>query len=384
MTKKDTASQFSLLLLFFLLVLPQGIFCASLPPSIQEMLKTLKLDPSILADTDKELQVPKDWIEKAKKESKLRILGAGFEPGLVKAFFAPFKERYPFIEIEYSSPGHEARSVKFLTAYKGGRILADALTSIGGTFYQFKQANALEDLRNIPNWKNVPEGAKDPDGLWVGFEILYWCVAYNTKLVKKEELPKRWEDLLTNPRWRGGNLALGNRPQLWALNLWKAKGENWTKDFLTRLFAELKPQLRKEDLRAQLQLVAAGEFHLVIPEAGTMVYKAALTGAPIGFTCPEPLPVAAEEAVIVKGAPGANAARVLLNWWLSKEGQVAQYSALKYAPVHKDLQRSEFIPFADQILGKEISYRDPALELDVMPKLEEFWGNLWLRGGRGK
>jgi ABC-type Fe3+ transport system substrate-binding protein len=33
-------------------------------------------------------------------------------------------------------------------------------------------------------------------------------MTYNTKLVRKEELPKKWEDLLTDPRWKGKNLAL--------------------------------------------------------------------------------------------------------------------------------------------------------------------------------
>jgi iron(III) transport system substrate-binding protein len=348
------------------------------------MLKKLKLDGSILGDIDKELQVPKDWVEKAKVEGKLRITGSGFQPDLIRAAQAPFRERYPFVAIDYSSPGHEVRAVKTLVAYKTGRIITDIVSGLGGTIYQYREANALEDLRALPNWKSVVDGAKDPGGFWVGIETLHWCMAYNTKLVKKEELPKRWEDLLANPRWRGGNLALANRPQLWALPLWAAKGENWTKGYLGKLFAELKPQLRKEDMRALLQLAAAGEFQAVIPEAGTMTYKASLTGAPIGFTCPEPVPIAVEENVILKGAGNGYAAKLFLNWQLSREGQLAQFAALQYAPVHRDLQRPEFIPFADQVLGKASSYRAPGLEIEVMPKLEEFWNKLWLGGGREK
>lgn len=44
----------------FMLMLPPDGFSASLPKSTQEMLKQLKLDPSILSGVDKELKVPKD------------------------------------------------------------------------------------------------------------------------------------------------------------------------------------------------------------------------------------------------------------------------------------------------------------------------------------
>ncbi len=64
------------LLAFFLVLQPTG-YSASLPKATQEMLKKLKLEPSILADVDKNLKVPQEWIEKAKKEGKLKVRGSG-------------------------------------------------------------------------------------------------------------------------------------------------------------------------------------------------------------------------------------------------------------------------------------------------------------------
>jgi ABC-type Fe3+ transport system substrate-binding protein len=103
--------------------------------------------------------------------------------------------------------------VKTLVAYKSGRVLADVVENVSGALVMYAEAKALEDLRSLPNWKNVPEGAKDPDGLWIGFQENHWCISYNTKFVSREDLPKRWEDLLTNPRWRGGSKGrdLGER-----------------------------------------------------------------------------------------------------------------------------------------------------------------------------
>lgn len=367
-----------------LILPPQQLCAATLPKSIHEILKKLKLDLAILSEVDKELQVPGDWIEKAKKEGKLRVRSTPITPAEIKTLYTPFNERYPFITVENTGSDQEDRTVKTLVARRAGRIVTDAVTSVGGYISAYREAKALEDLRDIPTWKDIPEGAKDPDGLWVGTATHHWCLSYNTKLVKKEELPKRWEDLLTNPRWRGGNLALGNRPQLWALNLWKAKGEKWTKDFINKLLTEVKPQIRKEGMGALVELAAAGEFHAVFPSNARRVYQRALEGAPVGYNCPEPAPAAVEDLIVLKGSPNTYSAKLFVNWLLSREGQIAQYAAKYYTPVHKDLGLKELTPFAEEILGRDVSYRDPGLEIELTPKLIDFWNGLVLRGTKAR
>jgi iron(III) transport system substrate-binding protein len=376
-------SRFSPLLLVIALQLNSlftSAFAAPLPKSTEEMLKKLKLDASVLSNIDKELEVPKAWLDGARKEGKLRIYHT-VDPPQAEVMFRPFKERFPFISIEYSRASHEDRAIRTLVAFKNKRIVTDILTGLGGSFFLYKEVGALEDLRAIPNLKNNPEGTLDHDGLWVGMHLRYWCMAYNTRALKRDDLPKKWDDLLTNPKFRGGNLALGNRPQLWALSLWKANGEKWAKEFLTRLFTEVKPQLRREGMNANLELLAAGEFNLTIPAAEYRTYQKTLDGAPISYHCPEPVPAAVSEMGILKGAPNINAARVFVNWFLSMEGQIAQYVSDYAPPVHKNLQRKELIPFADQIVGKKDAFRDPVIELEIQPKLLAVWDDLWLRSG---
>ena len=353
---------------------------APLPKSTDEMLKKLKLDSSTLANIDKELEMPKAWLDGARKEGKLRVFST-FDPGQFDTLARPFKERYPFIEIEYSRASHEDRAVRTLVAYKNKRIVADILTGLGGSYFMYKEVGALDDMRVIPNLKNNPPETVDPEGLWVGMHMRYWCMAFNTKQLKKEDMPKRWDDLLTNPKFRNGNLAIGNRPQLWALSLWKGNGEKWAKDFLTKLFNDVRPQLRREGMNAMLELLAAGEFNATIPSAEYRTFKKNLDGAPVSYHCPEPVPIAVSEMGILKGAPNINAARIFVNWFLSKEGQIAQYVADYAPPVHKDLRRKEFVPFADEILTKKGAFRDPVIEVEIQPKLLAFWDELWMRSG---
>jgi iron(III) transport system substrate-binding protein len=370
-------------LVAFLLALPEASGAAPLPKATQEILKKMKLNPLILADVDKELQVPEDWIAKAKTEGKVRVRGTPDSPEEAKLFFDSFRERYPFIDFDYSGSNQEDRSVKTLMALRAGRVISDVVLSVGGFILEYKKARALDDLKVIPAWKTATDAAKeDPDGHWVGKSTSYWCMAYNTKMVRKADLPRKWEDLVTNPKWRGGNLGLANRPQVWALNVWAAHGESWTKDFLTRLFMEVKPQLRKEGLNLMPQLTGAGEFQAALPSSPARTSQMADEGAPVGLVCPEPLPASTASVMILKGSPNINASRIFVNWLLSKEGQIAQFAAKRFTPIHKDLQRKEFVPFADQVLGRKVSYSNPMTELEILPKLYDHWNKLWIGRGR--
>jgi ABC-type Fe3+ transport system substrate-binding protein len=109
-----------------------------------------------------------------------------------------------------------------------------------------------------------------------------------------------------------------------------------------------------------------------------------LKGAPVGYHCPEPVPGVASDVVILKGTPNLNAAKIFVNWLLSKEGQLSSMAVVHTTPIHRDLRRPEFIPFAEKILGKEIVYRDTKMQREITPKVRDFWNALWLGGGSGK
>jgi iron(III) transport system substrate-binding protein len=333
----------------------------------------MKLSPSLLSDLDKELQVPADWTEKAKKEGRLIIIGTS-SPDDTRA---SFRERYPFIKMEVQTGTTRDRSVKTLMAFKSGRVVGDIVESVGETIVEFKKSNALTDLRDIPGFANVLNDAKDPEGLWVGQTSNVYCLGYNTKLVRKADLPQRWEDLLTIPAWRNGNLALVNRPNNWLLQLWKLKGEEWAKHFMTRLFTEVKPQRRKEGQSASVAILGAGEFHGHIPASQSGVYQEAVKGLPVSLHCPEPVPSNLSEELILRGSPNPYAAKIYLNWTLSKEGQLAG-AASHHAPVHKDLQQKELIRYGETVVGKQRAFADLNDEINLLPAIMPTWEKLWL------
>src|SRR5690348_8637897 len=139
-----------------------------LPKSTLAMLQAIGAEPSLLDGVDDELKVPAGWIEAAKKERKIRVSGSR-DVKEFKESVKPFKERYPFIDFDYTRVSYSNRVVSILVAYQQGRVITDVMTGFGGNVAQFKEANALESLKDVPNVARVASDAmRDEDGFWVG------------------------------------------------------------------------------------------------------------------------------------------------------------------------------------------------------------------------
>jgi ABC-type Fe3+ transport system substrate-binding protein len=385
MAKSSRLSQWLRLVVGFAVAAGMGWppLASALPKATLDQLQSIGIDPSILADSDSEMVVPNGWIEAARKERKIRVSGSRD----VKEFnesVRPFKERYPFISFEYTRASYGNRAMSILVAAQRGRVITDVMTGFGGSVAQFKEAGALESLRDVPNVKKVASDLmRDDDGFWVGHQVTHWCISYNTNLIKPDDLPKTWDDLLAKPIWRDGHLGLGNRPQLWVMPLWGVFGENWADAYVGKLFTILKPQLRREGINAMISLTAAGELYAALPGSGYRTQHEANDGAPVNFHCPEPVPMSINLMAILHGSPSVHAAKLFLNWTLSKEGQIAQYAADRSAPVHIDLQSDDrFVPYAQNIRGKRLAVRSASMLEDSSDKLFAMWNAHWEKGAR--
>jgi iron(III) transport system substrate-binding protein len=355
-----------------------GAPAAELPEATKKILKELKVPESILSDIDQELAVPQAWIEGARKEGEFRIVDTHSDK-VHAQMTAPFRARYPFIKIRNTRGSYQSRTTRVMIALQAGNYTTDIAMDYGGYYEQFHKAGMLHDLREIPNFTKVPEQARGKDGTWVAHRRQYWCVSYNTNKVKKADLPKTWDGFLDDPRWRNGMMAIGNRPQLWILMLWGHYGPDYAKRYMARLFNEVKPQLRKEGMNALVSLTIAGELPLAVPSSEYRVQLSQEKGAPVGYHCPEPVPASMAEMGIFKGNPHMNAARLYVNWLLSKEGQIAQFYASRSVPIHEGLQRKEFVPFAEEIQGKKIALRAPELMRDSSVEVQKIWGEHWAK-----
>jgi iron(III) transport system substrate-binding protein len=317
--------------------------------------------------------VPQEWLAGAEKEGTVRVMGTwtSKEFGVLNA---PFAERYPKVKVVYSEgKTMNARAVAPLVAFKQGQYLTDVLTGFGGAAVEFKAVKALEKVTGLPGFKNQVDGANDPDGTWAALRMRYWCIGYNTTKLKPADLPKTWEDLLENKAMRNGNLGIGNRPQLWLLMLYTAKGKEWTEKYLEKFFNTVKPQKRNEGMDALLGILVAGEVDAALPVAEYNVKGFEEKGAPVAWHCPEPVPLAPSQLGIMAGNPHPNAARLWTNWMLSREGQVAQTMADNSPPSHKGLQIKELLPYADQVVGRPLIQADEQYNRDMYAIWQKYW-----------
>jgi ABC-type Fe3+ transport system substrate-binding protein len=357
---------------------------AELPKATQKALADLKFDASLLDGLDAELAVPQAWLDGAAKEKEVVIVGT-WDAREFSAMTAAFKERYPFVNLRYNRGGTSGRTMQVLVALSEGRVIADVMTGIADATFHFVEMKALADLRDLPGYGNLPSDVVAADGTWLAHKLSFRCMAYNTDKVTTAELPQTWDDLLTDRRWRGGNLALTNNPDTWLLVLWGSNGNAWGVDFTRRLFEEVQPQRRKEGLTAATGLTSAGEFHASLPAPEWVAQKLAAKGAPLGYHCPSPVPITVSQIAMLEKSPHKNAARLFINWLVSREGQLLQYSETLAVPVHKALQTSRFLPFADTILGKPHLVRDDALlNSDQNKKMMEIWAAHWTKPASGK
>jgi len=263
-----------------------------------------------------------------------------------------------------------------LVAFKQGKYVADLVSNFTQTYDEMVAAGALEDLRAIPNFAHVASGMFDPTGLWVAGKATFWCMSYNRDEVKQAQLPKSWDDLVTDPFWRS-HLAITNSAAGWLPPLWHAKGNGWGRDFMVKLFTEVKPQQRVEGRDASAQLVASGELAAVMPSGDYRVRQLAKLGAPVGFHCPDLVPLAPAQMALLRGSPAPNNARLFLNWYLSKEGQLAMHVETGDGPVHRDFQRPEFTSYPDIVFDKQRRIILDPLDRPVIAEIQDLWSKGW-------
>ncbi len=275
-----------------------------------------------------------------------RILAAGEKEGQVTVYGPPgrqyqdaisgFQAAYPKIKLVYVPGSGADNSQRLLAERRAGKYLADLLVSGSGTAVILAKGGVFDPL---PPLLVLPEN-RDPS-LWFSSKHQYADAqnqyvfimqgnvdtsigAYNTKLVDSREIKSHWDVL--NPKWKAKMVAYDPRERGHIQNM---RGIYYNPvlgaEFIRRLFSEMGVTVGR-DQRQMLDWVASGKFPIYLFATDNDVEDAARKGLPVGV-----LEAPAEEGYMSAGfghlclvnrAPHPNAAKVFVNWLLSKEGQV--------------------------------------------------------------
>jgi iron(III) transport system substrate-binding protein len=269
----------------------------------------------------------------AKKEGQVAIYISGYEEVL-----PDFQREYPEIKLVSVTGRGSQVGQRLIAERRGEKFLADVLSAGGVTTYQqlhvakvfdpIKPALILPEVTDPSKWYQNRHHYADPEGQhifsYVG-SATYGSVNYNTKLVDVKEFKSYWD--LLNPKWKGKIIVRDIRtPGSGSGNarLFYHHPEIGP-SFIKKLFSEMDVTLFR-DYRQGPDWLAVGKFAIcffcevdVLKQQGLPVD----TFGPGVFKEGGGLVQQFGTLTLVNRAPHPNAAKVFINWLLSRKGQIA-------------------------------------------------------------
>ena len=254
-------------------------------------------------------------IEGAKKEGKL-VFYTSVETEFARSLSAAFEAKYPFIKTDIFRSTHEKILSRMNVERKTGTYTADTVSVGEFETYHMQKMGFITPYRS-PFAAAYPEGFKEPNGYWTDLYDNLIVTAYNTKRVKRDELPKRNEDLL-HPRWKG-RMVLDQNEDRWFANMLYLMGEQRGMEFMQTL---AKQEIAIRSGRSlTTQLLGAGEYDLQIVAYWYRPHLMKKQGAPVDWIAFEPAIVATHPISVVNRAPHINVAKLFIDFAISDEGQ---------------------------------------------------------------
>jgi iron(III) transport system substrate-binding protein len=258
---------------------------------------------------------PKEVVEGAKKEAQL-VFYSGIPIPDAQSILSALERKYPFIKTTFYRATGPALVSRIQTEQRAGSHIWDVMNSTGFEPYALLEQGYFAK-HNSPERKFFPDGHKDNEGYWATMYTSPMIVSYNTRLVSPGDLPKEYLDLL-QPKWKG-RLGLDSSDFEWYANLRKIWGAEKAQKFLEGLRRQ---EVRLVQGRALLtELLTGGEIAILVNNFLQNAVEAKRKGSPVELLALDPVVSAAGLVGINKVAPHANAAKLFVDFVLSKEGQ---------------------------------------------------------------
>ena len=204
------------------------------------------------------------------------------------------------------------------------------------------------------------------DGTAVHFASSFIAPSYNPNLVRADEAPKDWSDLL-DPKWRGrigmstATHHLGRLAQVW--------GDERTTRFVEGLAAQQLVLGRTAELFTRLTL---GEIAIYATSTDTNWNEAKQTGAPFAFVeTVKPVVVASYTLGVLKGGKRPNLTRLLAAFMTTPEGQAIWDASQGQTSMY--VEGSSAWRYAQ---GKELVTLDPKFGAEQLDDLSQKYGRI--------
>jgi iron(III) transport system substrate-binding protein len=285
----------------------------------------------------------------AKKEGELSVYHV--YPAL-PVVMAAFTKKYG-IKVKPWRAGSEAVLQRVATEARAGRYEVDIVQNNAPENEAAHRENLLQAMQS-PYLSDLLPEAVPAHREWAGITLDVWTAAYNTDMVKKEELPRTYRDLLS-PRWKG-RLGIEAFNHGWFATLLSAMGEKEGLKLFSDIVATNGISVRKGH-SLLTALVVSGDVPFALTVYSWNPVQAKKKGAPIEGLALEPLIAQFSTIAVLKKAPHPNAAALFYDFMLSDGQQL--------------LAEANFVPAARKFgspFKTPIKFVDPAQAIDLQEK----------------
>jgi len=297
----------------------------------------------------------------AKKEGKVVVYGI---PGvdLVKLFKEHFEVTFPGIKVE-SVPDRDATE-RIVAERRAGKFIPDVYLGAASSneFSSLRAQGIFQPLRPFLILPEVLDESRWFEGkLWFidkeeKYSLIYavavgTLIAVNTNLLNPHEITSYTQ--LVDPRWRGkivsNDILRGTSGTGGGLIKFLYLHPNLGPNFLKKLFGEMEVTLSR-DMRQMIDWLGQGRFAIALFPAWTDTEKAGRIGLPVAMVNPkrmkEGFPVVSgrRTVMVLNPAPHPNAAKVFVNWLLSRAGQAGVERVLTYPSLRVDTPTKNLLP----------------------------------------
>ena len=300
-------------------------------------------------------------LEGAKKEGQVVIYSALIANQALRPITDGFMKKYPGIKATYWRADSEDIFQKVSAEVRANNVVADVIEGTGVGEY------AVEGGLTVPYFTPLaaeyPEKYRDPRSHWTVTRLSYFSIAYNTKLVPADKVPKTYEDLL-DPQWKGRlawRIGSSSGAALFLSNLRLAWGEEKARAYFLRLKEQKIVNFGSGSARTLVDRVVAGEYPIALNIFAHHPLISKAKGAPVNSQLMAPVATTAATMVVPKGLKRPHAALLLIDFILSPEGQQILLKA-EYFPAHPGVPPSpELSPVLPSRAGMPENFVGPSV-----------------------
>ena len=264
-------------------------------------------------------KVTPELIEAAKKEGKVSWYTSVDLP-VAERVAKAFEAKYPGVAMRVERSGAERVFQRIGQEY-GSKIYAvDCVNSSDAAhFIVWKRDGLLAPYVPEDVALHYPPEHKDPDGQFATWRTTLSVIGYNTKLVKAEDAPKSFADLL-DPKWSGKIVKAhpGYSGTIMTATFQIARDLGW--QYFEKLAAQKVMQV--QSAADPPKKLALGERAIMADGTEYLLFQLKEKGEPVEIVYPtEGTPLIVGPSAVMKNAPNPNAARLATSFMFSLECQ---------------------------------------------------------------